>query len=138
MQKIKTLIVDDNTTFRKLLRNFLSSEPDISVVGEAEDGETALNQAKELLPDLVLMDVSMKRVNGIESTRRIKKAMPEVKVIMLSVYDLDEYREAAKAYGVSNYILKKNMIKELAPAIHAVFSVPGDTNSPKTTPDDKG
>ncbi len=137
MQKIKTLIVDDNSPFRKLLRNFLSSEPDIEVVGEATDGETGLNQAKKLLPDLVLMDVSMKKVNGIKTTRWIKKVMPEVKVIMLSVYDLNEYREAAKANGASSYLLKKNMIHELIPAIHAAFSVPGDSNLPKKIPDDK-
>jgi len=132
MQKIKTLLVDDNTPFRKLLRNFLSVESDIEVVGEAVDGETGLNQAKKLLPDLVLMDVSMKKVNGIKTTNLIKKIMPEVKVIMLSVYDLNEYREAAKANGASSYILKKNMIHELIPAIHAVFSNPDEENLPKT------
>ncbi|MCG7852017.1 MAG: response regulator transcription factor [Methanosarcinaceae archaeon] len=138
MQKIKTLIVDDNTAFRKLLRNFLSSEPDLEIVGEAADGETALNQAKKLLPDLVLMDVSMKKVDGIEATRRIKKVMPELKVIMLSIYDLEEYKQAARDIGSSDYILKKNMIKELVPAIHAVFSRQDDGNLPKKTPDDKG
>jgi two-component system response regulator NreC len=132
MQKIKTLIVDDNTPFRKLLRNFLSSEPAIEVVGEAADGDTALNQAKKLLPDLVIMDVSMKKVNGIKTTRQIKKVMPEVKVIMLSVYDLNEYREAAKANGASSYLLKKNMIHELIPAIQATFSIPDEENLPKT------
>ncbi len=137
MQIIKTLIVDDNTPFRKLLRSFLSSEPDIEVVGEASDGDTALNQAKKLLPDLVIMDVSMKKVNGIKTTRQIKKVMPEVKVIMLSVYDLNEYREAAKANGASIYLLKKNMITELIPSIYAAFSVPGDCNLPKKTSDDK-
>ena len=138
MQIIKTLIVDDNTPFRKLLRSFLSSEPDIEVVGDASDGDTALNQAKKLLPDLVIMDVSMKKVNGIEATRRIKKVIPEVKVIILSVYDLDEYREAAKANDVSSYVLKKNMIHELIPAIQAAFSSPDDSNLPKKTPDDEG
>ena len=137
MQIIKTLIVDDNTPFRKLLRSFLASEPDIEVVGEASDGDTALNQAKKLLPDLVIMDVSMKKVNGIKTTRQIKKLLPEVKVIMLSVYDLNEYREAAKANGASSYLLKKNMITELIPTIQATFSVPGDSNLPKKIPDDK-
>jgi two-component system response regulator NreC len=137
MQVIKTLIVDDNGPFRKLLRNFLSSEPDIEVVGEAVDGETALNQAKKYSPDLVLMDVSMKKVNGLEATRQIKKVMPEVKVIMLSVYDLDEYRLAAKVADANSYILKKNMIKELVPAIHAAFANPDDSILPGKSPDDK-
>jgi len=132
MQKIKTLLIDDNTPFRKLLRTFLSAESDIEVVGEAVDGETGLNQAKKLQPDLVLMDVSMKKVNGIKTTNLLKKIMPEVKVIMLSVYDLNEYREAAKANGASSYILKKNMIHELIPAIQATFSIPDEENLPKT------
>lgn len=138
LQTIKILIVDDNAAFVQLLKNFLSSESDIEVVGEASDGETALGQAKKLQPDIVLMDVSMKEVNGISSARQIKRVMPEVEVIMLSVYDLDEYRLAAKATGACCYILKKNLIKELLPAIHSVFSKSNDGNLPKKTPDDKG
>lgn len=117
MRIIRTLIVDDNADFRRRLKEFLASEPDIEVVGEAADGQDAILKARELKPDVVLMDVRMPGTNGLDATRQLKDEMPEVKVIMLSRFDLQEYREAAKASGASGYVIKKSLIEELLPAI---------------------
>ncbi len=120
MQVIRTLIVDDNAGFRRRVKEFLASEPDIEVIGEAADGREAILKARELQPDLVLMDVRMPGINGLEATRQLKDEMPKLKVIILTIYDLQEYREAALASGASGYVVKKNLVQELLPAIRRV------------------
>ena len=117
MCRIRIMIVDDNATFREQLKEFLASEPDIEVVGEAADGQEAILKARELQPDVVLMDVRMPGINGIHATRQLKEEMPEVKVIILSLYDIDEYRKAALDSGASGYVVKKSIVQELLPAI---------------------
>ena len=128
MQKIKTLIVDDNSRFRKYLKEFLVSESKIEVIGEASDGLEAIRKARELKPDLVFLDIRMPRINGIEATHQLKEKMPEIKVIILTVFDMDEYREAAKANGADGYVIKKSLIKELLPIINSLFCDPGILN----------
>jgi DNA-binding NarL/FixJ family response regulator len=120
METIKILIADDNATFRERLREFLASEPDIEVVGEAADGQQVLLKARELQPDVVLMDVRMPQMNGLETTRLLKDDMPGVQVIMLSLFNVQEYREAARARGASGYVIKKHLVEELLPAIRRV------------------
>ena len=122
MPVIRVLVVDDNGGFRQRIKEFLASEPDIEVVGEAADGEQAILKAKELQPDVVLMDVRMPGTNGLDATRELKDEMPEVKVIMLSRFDVEEYREAARARGASGYVVKQSLIEELLPAIRRVMS----------------
>ena len=117
MCRIRIMIVDDNATFREQLKEFLASEPDIEVVGEAADGQEAIRKARELQPDVVLMDVRMPGINGIHATRQLKEEMSEVKVIILSLYDIDEYRKAALDSGASGYVVKKSIVQELLPAI---------------------
>jgi DNA-binding NarL/FixJ family response regulator len=117
MQVIRVLVVDDNDTFRRRIQEFLASEPDIEVVGEAADGEQAILKARELQPDVALMDVRMPGTNGLDATRQLREEMPELKVIMLSRFDLEEYREAARARGASGYVVKRSVIEELLPAI---------------------
>ena len=117
MQVIRTLIVDDNAGFRRRLREFLASEPDIEIIGQAADGQEAILRARELKPDLVLMDVRMPGTNGLEATRQLKDEMPELRIIVLTIFDLEEYREAAMASGASGYVVKKSLIEELVPAI---------------------
>jgi len=117
VQVIRTLIVDDNARFRRRVKEFLASEPDIEVIGQAADGREAILEARELQPDLVLMDVRMPGINGLEATRQLKDEMPKLKVIILTIYDLQEYREAALASGASGYVVKKSLIEELLPAI---------------------
>ncbi len=123
MQIIRTLIVDDNASFRQCVKEFLASEPDIEVVGEAADGQEAILKARELKPDLVLMDVRMPGINGIGATRQLKDEMPELKVIVLTIFDLEEYREVAMASGANGYVIKKSLVQELLPAIRGAFIV---------------
>ncbi len=117
----RTLIVDDNAGFRARLKEILASEPDIEVVDEAADGREAILKARELQPDLVLMDVSMPVLNGIDATSRLKGEMPKLKVLVLTVHDLKEYRAAAAAEGAVGYVVKKSMIQTLLPAIREVM-----------------
>ena len=125
MQTIRTLIVDDNASFRRRLKEFLASEPDIEVIGEAADGQAAILKARELQPDLVLMDVRMPGTNGITATRQLKAEMPDLKVIIVSILDVQEYREAAMDGGANGYVIKKSLVEELLPAIRGAFRVCG-------------
>jgi DNA-binding NarL/FixJ family response regulator len=122
MQMRKVLIVDDDMRFRRFVKELFSSEEDLQIIGEAADGQGAILMAKELEPDLVLMDITMPRMNGLDATRRLKKIMPELVVIILTIHDLDQYREAALASGASAYVLKKTMMEELIPAIRMALS----------------
>jgi DNA-binding NarL/FixJ family response regulator len=123
VQITRTLIVDDDARFRQRVKEFLASEPDIEVIGEAADGREAILKARELKPDLVLMDVRMPGTNGINATRQLKNELPELKVIILSMYDLQEYREAAMASGASGCVVKKSLIEELVPAIKSAVRI---------------
>ena len=118
MPKLTVLIVDNSWEFRHLLKRLLRSSPEIEIIGEAENGRQALDLTRLLLPDVVLMDVRMPRLNGLESTGLLKQEMPETEVIVLSLHDIEEYREEALASGASRYIIKRNMVHELIPAIH--------------------
>lgn len=123
MQTKRMLIVDDDAGFRQRVKRFLASEPDMEVIGEAADGQEAILRARELKPDLILMDVRMPGMNGVDATRRLKAEMPELKVIILTIFDVQEYREAAMASGASDYVIKKSMIKDLVPAIRGAFQL---------------
>jgi DNA-binding NarL/FixJ family response regulator len=124
VQTTRTLIVDDDGSFRRRVKGLLASERDIEVIGEAGDGQEAILKARELEPDLVLMDVRMPGMNGVNATRQLKNEMPELKVLILTIFDLQEYREAAIASGASGYVIKKSLIEELMPAIRGVLGSP--------------
>lgn len=117
MKLMKVLIADDDERFRRRIGQFLATEPYIEIIGEAATGQEAVSCARELRPDIVLMDVRMPGMNGVSATRCLKEEMPDLKVIVLSVYDLDEYKDAALASGASAYVVKKSMIEELIPAM---------------------
>src|SRR5436190_4570413 len=118
---IRVLIVDDHALFRRGLMLVLESEEGIEVVGEAEDGDDGVTKAQDLAPDVVLMDVRMPRVGGIEATRRLADSMPTCKIIMLTVSDEeDDLYEAIKA-GATGYLLKEISIEEVADAVRAVM-----------------
>jgi len=119
----RILVVDDDAAFRQRVHAFFAREADMEVVAEASDGEEAIRKAQELKPDVVLMDVRMPGLNGVSATRKLREEMPEVKVIMLSVFDLPEYREAAMVSGASGYVVKKSMIEALIPEIRRVCPV---------------
>ena len=121
MQTIKILVVDDNAGFRRRITGFLDTVGDLEVVGEAADGVEALLKAGELNPDIIIMDVRMPGTNGISVTREIREHVSSVKVIILSRFDLQEYRYAAMASGTSGYVLKRSMTEDLVPAIRTAL-----------------
>jgi DNA-binding NarL/FixJ family response regulator len=117
---VRVLIADDQALFRRGLRVVLGPETNIDVVAEAQDGEDAVAKAAELVPDVVLMDVRLPRVDGIAAARRIRAAAPHTRIVMLTVSDEgDDLYEAIKA-GANGYLLKEIPAEELASAIHAV------------------
>ena len=118
---IRVLIADDQALFRRGLYVVLGTEDDIEVVAEAENGADAIAKAEELAPDVVLMDVRMPKVNGIEAARQIREVLPSTKILMLTVSDEeDDLYEAIKA-GANGYLLKEISVEEVASAIHAVM-----------------
>jgi len=117
---ISVLIVDDHALFRRGLQMVLEGEPDIDVVGEASDGQEAVERAERTSPDVVLMDVRMPKRSGIEATRAIKDMLPSTKILMLTISDEEaDLYEAIKA-GASGYLLKEISIDEVANAVRAV------------------
>jgi len=117
---IRVLIADDQALFRRGLYVVLGTEENIEVVAEAENGEEAVAKTIELAPDVVLMDVRMPRINGIEAARRINLEAPTTKILMLTVSDEeDDLYEAIKA-GANGYLLKEISVEEVAEAIRAV------------------
>ena len=123
MQIRKVLIVDDDIRFWRFVKELFSSEEDLQIIGEAKDGQEAILKAKELKPDLVLMDISMPRMNGLDATHQLKRIMPELVVIILTIHDLEEYKVAATASGAYDYILKKSLMEDLIPAIRRAFNL---------------
>jgi DNA-binding NarL/FixJ family response regulator len=122
MQMKKVLIVDDDMRFRRYVKELFSSEEDLHIIGEATNGKEAVAKAKELKPTLVLMDISMPWMSGLDATRQLKKIIPKLAVIILTIHDLEGYREAAMARGACAYVLKKDMMEELIPAIRMALS----------------
>jgi DNA-binding NarL/FixJ family response regulator len=120
MEKIRIILVDDHAILRDGIRALLKNESDIIVIGEAEDGRTAVNLTRQLLPDVVLMDIAMPLLNGLEATRQIIHDYPTVKVLILSMYDNEEYIRNSLANGAMGYILKDASAAELVDAIRAV------------------
>jgi DNA-binding NarL/FixJ family response regulator len=121
MPKIKVLLAEDHTIVRKGLTSLLAGEADIEVVGEAEDGQEAVEKVEQLGPDVVLMDNTMPVLNGLEATRQIKKRFPEIKVLVLTMHTTEEYIQQFLQAGASGYLIKKTAPKELVTAIHAVY-----------------
>lgn len=117
---IGVLLVDDEAMVRVGLRMVLTAEPDIEVVGEAADGAVAETMAAELAPDVVLMDVRMPHVDGIEGARRVLAASPASRVVILTTFGEDEYVEAALRTGVSGFLLKVSPPEQLIAAVRTV------------------
>ena len=119
---ISVVLADDQALMRMGFRMVLEAEDDINVVGEASDGTAALAQAKALHPDVILMDVRMPGMNGIEATERIARECPGTRVLILTTFDLDEYAFAGLRAGASGFLLKDTRPTELAEAIRTVAS----------------
>ena len=157
MQKITVLLADDHTVVRQGLRALLEAEDDMTVVGEAENGRQAVQMAKRLQPEVVVMDIAMPSLNGLEATRQITRESPKSKVLILSSYSDDEYVQQLTDAGASGYLVKQTAAQDLVGAIreakkgNAFFSPaiskrllehfratigrpPGEKKAPKLTP----
>ena len=117
MQKITVLLADDHIVVRQGLRALLMVEEDIEIVGEADNGRQAVQLVKKLLPDVVVMDIAMPVLNGLEATRQITRAVPSAKVLVLSSYSDDEYVQKLTEAGATGYLVKQTAANELLKAI---------------------
>ena len=117
---VRVLIVDDDALMRAGLRGVLSGDPAIEVVGEAGDGREALHRTRLLSPDIVLMDIRMPDLDGIAATRNVLAAFPEVKVVILTTFEHDDYIFGALSAGASGFLLKRTKPEDLLAAIHTV------------------
>ncbi len=122
MEPIRLLIADDHEPFRRGLRAMLRSESDVQIVGEAADGHTVVDQAELLQPDLVLMDLHMPNLSGLEATRRILHVSPHIRVLVMTMVDDDDSVFAALQAGARGYVLKGATKADTLRAIHAVHS----------------
>jgi len=122
MGKIKILLAEDHVIVREGTRQLIQREPDMEVVGEAGDGEEAIELANKLHPDVVIMDIAMPRLNGIEATKRIKVLHPAISILILTAYDNDQYIFAILEAGAAGYLLKNVRGRELIDAIRAVYA----------------
>jgi two-component system NarL family response regulator len=121
-EPIRVLVCDDHDLFRKGLRMVLEAEEDIVVVAEAGDGEQAVARVEELAPDVVLMDVRMPRLGGIDATRIIRQLFPTTRIIVLTVSDEEDDLYGAVKAGANGYLLKEVSIEEVADAVRAVYA----------------
>lgn len=119
---IHILLADDHTILRAGLKMMLNAQPDMEVVGEAQDGRQALHEAQRLHPDIILMDITMPDMNGIEATKQVKKYLPEVKVLILTMHENEEYVFQALRAGASGYMLKEAADTDLINALHVIQS----------------
>jgi len=120
MSKIRIFLADDHLILREGIRLLLEKVPDIEMVGEADDGEEAVTGVEQLMPDVVLMDITMPRLNGLEATRQIKQKHPQIKVLILTMHETDQYLSEMLEAGASGYIVKATNSIELISAIRAV------------------
>lgn len=120
MEPLRILLVDDHVLFRKGIVAMLASHPDLRVAGEAGDGLEALEQARQIMPDVILMDINMPRLSGLEAVKRIKAEMPHVHILMLTVSDTDEDLFAAIKNGAEGYLLKNLEPEQLFEMIEGI------------------
>jgi DNA-binding NarL/FixJ family response regulator len=122
----RLLIVDDHDLIRESTQLMLEGEPDLEVVGEAVNGRHALELCRQLRPDLVLMDVRMPEMDGLTATRKIKKEMPAINVLMVSAYESEDYRREAASAGATDYVLKDAERHQLLEVVHAALGKRGE------------
>ena len=118
--KIKVIVTDDHKAFREGLETLLFSAPDIEVVAQAVNGLDAIKKAKHFQPDLMLLDIAMPEMDGIEATRILKRTIPELKIIIVSMHSDDQYIKSVLEAGADGYLLKNSTYQQLTNAIHSV------------------
>ena len=126
---IKILLADDQFLILEGIKAILEHEPEIKVVGTAQDGQTAIAQAKKLRPDILLIDIEMPKMNGITATKYIRKYLPDTKVIVLTSHSSQDYIAEALLAGASGYLLKDSLIKDLKQAIYSFGISYSDTKA---------
>ena len=117
MAKITVMLAEDHTIVRQGIRTLLEAEKDLNVVGEADNGRQAVQMAKRLRPDVIVMDIGMPSLNGLEATRQISRQIPKSKVVVLSSYSDDEYVQQLTAAGATGYLIKTTASQDLVMAI---------------------
>lgn len=121
MKKIRVLLAEDHTIVRQGIAALLGVESDMEVVGEASSGLEAVELAKKLGPDVILMDIGMRQLNGLEATREIKKLYPSMKILVLTMYDNEEWIFQILRAGASGYLIKDSAMTDLSSALRAVY-----------------
>jgi DNA-binding NarL/FixJ family response regulator len=117
---IRVLLVDDHEVARRGLRSVLAGNPDLEIVGESADGEEAVKKAADLRPDIILLDISLPGISGIDAARSVHKLSPETRVIFVSQHDSVRIAKDAMSFGASGYVVKSDAGRDLLPAINAV------------------
>jgi DNA-binding NarL/FixJ family response regulator len=128
---VKILIADDHELFRRTLRKFIESQPDWHICGEASDGVEALKKAIELLPDVVLMDINMPAMNGLEATRILRRELPACKVVIVTQHDASVAREQAASVSASAFLTKADLTRDLRSTLDSVLE--SNSSDPSTT-----
>jgi DNA-binding NarL/FixJ family response regulator len=123
---LRVLVVDDNESVRRNICRLLHSEVDIEVVCEAVDGADAISKAREHLPDVVLLDVTMPNMNGLEVARTLKQEFPSIQIVILSQHDSRGFKWAALAAGVDGYVVKSDAARDLIPELRRIQGGEGD------------
>lgn len=118
---VRVLVVDDFAGFRDAICSMLRNRPDMLVVGEASDGLEAVRKAEDLQPDLIVLDLSMPKLNGLEATRRIRTLSPKSKIIIASLESSADFVQEALRSGAAGYVIKAEIFNQLPPAIDAVL-----------------
>jgi two-component system, NarL family, response regulator NreC len=121
MKKIRVLLAEDHTIVRQGIVALLGAESDIEVVGEASNGLEAIELAKKLSPEVILMDIGMRQLNGLEATRAIKKLFPSMKILVLTMYENEEWIFQILKAGASGYLIKDSAMTDLTSALRAVY-----------------
>lgn len=117
--RVRVLIAEDHAVVREGIHMILDAQPDFEVVGEARDGDEAMRLARQLLPDVVVMDISMPRLNGVEATQEIKRAHPEMQVLILTMHEEESYVFQLLRLGAAGYVLKRAAATDLVEAVRA-------------------